>query len=136
MARIGIFELLESLGLKDYSTSGHQARAVFHYEPLLRVYRLEVPSLFGRLSRDEGVSLDRADPHLFEAELDKLLAEFGPLIWPAHGQGPRDHLLEPTKGSRYTSDLVYPKDKIMQVYLLITSEVRSDYTHEQYTDES
>lgn len=111
MAKVGVTELHESLGFRDYGGSGHRTRAVFHYEPLLRLYKLEVPSLFGRLLRDEGILLDRTDAQLFDAELDELLDEFGPLIWPLPGLGPRDHLLEPNEGSRYTSDLVYPRDK-------------------------
>lgn len=109
MVKIGVTGILESLGLKDHGTSGYQARAVFHYEPLLKLYKLEIPSLFGRLIRDEGIFLDRADPNLFQTEL-------GPLIWPLPGQGPRDHLLKPVAESRYTSDLVYPKDKDMLAY--------------------
>lgn len=116
MVKIGVAEILESLGLKDHGTSGYQARAVFHYEPLLRLYKLEIPSLFGRLIRDEGIFLDRADPDLFQTELDELLTELGPLIWPLPGQGPRDHLLKPVAESRYTSDLVYLKDKDMLAY--------------------
>jgi hypothetical protein len=112
---MGVTELLESLGLRDYGNSNYQARAVFKFEPLLRLYRLEIPSLFGLLLRDEGISLDRADPNLFEADLDELLKEYGPLIWPSPGQGCRDHLLTPDEGSRYTSDLVYPKDNTVYV---------------------
>lgn len=111
MAKRGVAETLESLGLKDHGTSGYRARAVFHYEPLLRLYKLEIPSLFGRLMRDQGIFLDRADPDLFHTELEELLADLGPLIWPVPGQGPRDHLLMPVEGSRYTSDIVYPRDK-------------------------
>lgn len=113
MARIGVTEILETLGLKDHSTSRQRTRAVFVYEPLLRLYKLEIPSLFGLLLRDEGTFLDRDDPALFQVELEKLLIEFGPRIWPLPGQGPRDHLLKPSESSLYTSDLVYPKDKDM-----------------------
>lgn len=108
---MGVTEILEALGLKDYGTSGHRTRAVFHYEPLLKLYKLEIPSLFGRLLRDEGILLDRADPNLFQVELGELLAEFGPLIWPTPGQASRDHLLKPQKDSRYRSDIVYPRDE-------------------------
>ncbi|KAH6616638.1 hypothetical protein C7974DRAFT_48612 [Boeremia exigua] len=111
MSSLGVSDILESLGLKDQGTSGYQARAIFHYEPLLRLYKLEIPSLFGLLLRNEGTTLNRADPSLFQVELDKMLVEFGPLIWPSPGHGPRDHLLKPTEGSRYTSDLIYPRDK-------------------------
>ncbi|KAF3036459.1 hypothetical protein E8E12_006055 [Didymella heteroderae] len=81
MAKTGVPETLESLGLKDHGTSGYRARAVFYCEPLLRLYKLEIPSLFGRLMRDEGIFLDRADPDIVHAELEELLIELGPLIW-------------------------------------------------------
>ncbi|KAJ8112046.1 hypothetical protein OPT61_g5499 [Boeremia exigua] len=115
MARGGVFEILETLGFKHHSTSVTRRRAIFHYEPLLRLYHIEIPSLFGLLLRDEGIFLDRADPTLFQIELEQMLTELGPLIWPSHGRGRRDHLLQSTEGSRYTSDLVYPRDKDMLV---------------------
>ncbi|KAF9697244.1 hypothetical protein EKO04_004786 [Ascochyta lentis] len=113
MVKVRVSELLETLGLRNHSTSGYQARPVFHYEPLLKLYKLEIPSLFGVLLRDEGVFLDRADPNLFDAELEDLLTELGPLIWPLPGQGLRDHLLNPVKGSRYPADLMYPRDSTL-----------------------
>jgi hypothetical protein len=82
VAKRGVAETLESLGLKDHGTSGYRARAIFYYEPLLKLYKLETPSLFGRLMRDEGIFLDRADLNLFKTELEELLTEFGPMIWP------------------------------------------------------
>jgi hypothetical protein len=116
MARPGVTELHECLGFRDYGESGHRARAVFRYEPLLRLYKLELPRLFGLLlrdERDETKLLDRADPKLFETEMDELLEKYGPLIWPALGEGSREHLLEPKEGTRYTSDLEYPRDSVM-----------------------
>lgn len=113
MSRLRITEIHESLGFKNHGNPSHRTRAVFHYEPLLRLYKLEIPSLFGRLMRDEGILYDRSNPNLFQTELEELLSGLGPLIWPDPGQGPRDHLLEPVEGSRYPSDLIYPRDKDM-----------------------
>ncbi|KAJ4985676.1 hypothetical protein SVAN01_08851 [Stagonosporopsis vannaccii] len=115
MTRFGVSEILETLGLKDNGSSGHRTRAVFHYEPLLKLYKFEIPSLFGRLLRDEGTVLDRTDLALFQLELSKLFEEYGPLVWPLPGQGPRDLLLKRDENSRYSSDLVYPRDKSVLV---------------------
>ncbi|KAH3981000.1 hypothetical protein HBH51_050050 [Parastagonospora nodorum] len=96
---------LQSLGLRSYNTS---ARAVFKHEAVNRLYREELPSLFRILVRDQGSTLDRDDPALFDKDLDQLLREYGPLIWP--GEGNRDHLLTARVGTPYESDLVYPRD--------------------------
>ncbi|EAT84444.2 hypothetical protein SNOG_08168 [Parastagonospora nodorum SN15] len=96
---------LQSLGLRSYTTS---ARAVFKHEAVNRLYREELPSLFRILVRDQGSTLDRDDPALFDKELDQLLREYGPLIWP--GEGSRNHLLTARFGTPYESDLVYPRD--------------------------
>jgi hypothetical protein len=77
------------------------------------VYRVELPVLFGRLLRDESPILNRDNPLLFEEELDDLLQEYGPQVWPELGAGSRDHLREPQEGTPYTSDLVYPRDHAM-----------------------
>jgi hypothetical protein len=77
------------------------------------VYQVELPVLFGRLLRDESPAFDRNTPNLFEEELDDLLQEYGPQIWPEFGAGSRDHLRKPREGTRYTSDLVYPRDHAM-----------------------
>ena len=111
MAKLGVTEIHESLRFKDHGSSSHRTRAVFHHEPLLRLYKLEIPSLFGRLVRDEGIFLDRTDPGLFQTELEEVLTELGPSIWSDLGRGPRDHLLKPVAGSRYLPDLVYHRDK-------------------------
>lgn len=113
-----ISEILECLGFRDHGSSKPKAQAVYHYKPLFNLYKREIPSLFGRLLRDEGMFLDRADSDLFEVELEGLLQEFGPLIWPGPGQGPRDHLLTPQADSGYTSDLVYPRDNAKYVLRL------------------
>lgn len=98
---------LQSLGLRSYTAS---ARAVFKHDAVNRLYREELPSLFRILVRDRGSTLDRDDPVLFDKELDQLLGEYGPLIWPGEGEGNRDHLLAAQAGTPYESDLVYPRD--------------------------
>jgi len=98
---------LQSLGLRSYTTS---ARAVFKHDAVNRLYREELPSLFRILVRDQGSTLDRDDPVLFDKELDQLLREYGPLIWPGEGEGNRDHLLTAKAGTPYESDLFYPRD--------------------------
>jgi hypothetical protein len=67
------------------SNSG-QSRVVFESEPVNRLQRLEISALFGILCRDEGIVLNRNDPLLLDEELDKLVLEFGPLIWPKPGE--------------------------------------------------
>jgi hypothetical protein len=103
---------LQSLGLRSYTTS---ARAVFKHEAVNRLYTEELPSLFRILVRDQGSTLDRDDPALFDQELDQLLREYGPLIW--QGEGNRDHLLTARVGTSYESDLVYPRDSGVYVRL-------------------
>ena len=106
-----VSEVLKCLGFRDYGSSIPQAHKVYHYSPLIDLYKYEIPSLFGRLLRDEGIFLDRTDPTLFEAELSELLENYGPLIWPVPGQGPRDHLLTPQADNLYPVELMYPRDK-------------------------
>lgn len=113
--RPSIYEVLERLGFRDYGSSKLKAQAVYQYEPLVNLYKFEIPSLFGRLLRDEDIFLDRADPELFDPELEELLQEYGPLIWPAPGQGRRDHLLFPQADSGYTSELIYPEHNAQYV---------------------
>lgn len=86
---------LERLGLRVYNRDPTPTRPVFKHHALLRLDRLEISSLFGILLRDEGSVLSREDPNLFDKELDKVLEEFGPLVWPIPGQGSRDHLRQP-----------------------------------------
>ncbi|KAF1947616.1 hypothetical protein EJ02DRAFT_333514, partial [Clathrospora elynae] len=78
------------------------------HELLKMLFNIELADLLGRLLRDEGTVLDAADPELFDHELDDLLQEYGPSIWPELGQGNRDHLCQPRPYIRYASDLVYP----------------------------
>jgi hypothetical protein len=111
-----LLQHIESLGIQTFGKEQEDPtlivrRIVLKSHPLLKLYRVELPVLFGRLLRDEGTVLDRSDPLLFDQELDDLLEEFGPLIWPALGSGNREHLREPRQGTRYTTNLVYPKDK-------------------------
>jgi hypothetical protein len=112
-SRSSVHKQLAALGLRTYNSAHSHSRATFKYEPIIRLYKLEIPSLFGILCRDEGSILQREDPNLFDKELDKLLEEYGPLIWPKPGEGDRDHLLEARMGSPYEQDLVYPRDTVM-----------------------
>jgi hypothetical protein len=116
--RTGVTDHIESLGLRTYTKERKDAKAirsrpVFRHEPVLILYRVELPALFGRLVRDERDEknvFSRTDPNLFDKELDELLVVYGPLIWPQPGEGSRDHLREPQEGTNYPSDLIYPKD--------------------------
>jgi hypothetical protein len=107
-----VSEVLECLGFRNCGSSKPRAGAVYHYSPLVDLYKYEIPSLFGRLLRDEGLFFERTDPDLFEAELCELLEKYGPLIWPVPGQGPRDHLLTPQADTLYHAELVYPRDDL------------------------
>jgi hypothetical protein len=96
----GVHAHLEALGLRTLNTSVLLTRPVFASKTVYRLYRKEVGALFGILCRDK---LDRDDPDLFDAELETLLADLGPLIWPKPGEGDRQCL-------RDDSDLEYPRD--------------------------
>lgn len=88
-------------------------RPVFRYEPVFALSEIELPALFGQLLRDEhekNTVVNRNDPTLLDKELDQLLVEYGPLIWPQPGEGSRDHLREPQEGTQYLADLIYPRD--------------------------
>jgi hypothetical protein len=111
--RSTIHKHLEGLGLRTYNNEHHSNRAIFKYKPVIQLYRVELLALVGILCRDEGSVLHREDPELFDDELDKLLEEFGPLIWPKPGEGNRDHLCEAQAGTSYEIDLVYPHDTAM-----------------------
>lgn len=110
----GVHAHLELLGLQSLNEASgtFTRRASFEYAPVLRLYRLEVPALFGILQRD---GLDRGDPNLLDVELDNLLEDVGPLIWPAPGDGSREHLRKPDRDTLYKVDLVYPRDGSMCV---------------------
>jgi hypothetical protein len=108
--RGGVRTQLKRLGLRAHNAETYTTRAVFKHNAVLRLYKLELPCLFGILPRDEGAILSRQDPQLLDKELEKLLEEFGPLIWPELGEGSREHLLDAQAGTLYESDLIYPRD--------------------------
>ena len=109
----GVYAHIEALGLKTYNDRWRTARAKFKFLPVKRLYTLEIPHYFGILCRDEGTVLSRDDPTLFDQEFDKLLKEYGPLIWPQpHGRN-RDHLCDAKAGTLYEADLTYPRDASM-----------------------
>ncbi|KAF2267959.1 hypothetical protein CC78DRAFT_613653 [Lojkania enalia] len=131
----GVIEHVEALGLRTFGKEVEDPRIivkrpVFTNKAVLQLYKTEIPSLFGRLLRDEGASLDREDPSLFNSELDKLLVEFGPQIWPQPGRGDRSHLRKPAKGTLYPSNLVYPRDQaILKKHLrnmILSKQARPD----------
>jgi hypothetical protein len=100
----------KSLGLRTYNVETYTTRAVCKHNAVLRLYKSELPSLFGILLRNEGTILSRRDPQLFDKELEGIVQEFGPLISPEVGQGSREHLLDVQAGTLYESDLIYPRD--------------------------
>jgi hypothetical protein len=106
----GVHAQLKALGLRTCNSEQQPARAVFEAEAVNRLYKHEISALFGILCRDQGTVLDRNDPLLFDKDLDKLLIEFGPLIWPRLGEGDRKHLHEAQAGTTYDTNLSYPRD--------------------------
>jgi hypothetical protein len=120
---MGIHDEIEGLGLRVYNNNSSKStttRPVFKDADVLRLYRLEIPALFGILLRDEGSVLNREDPNLFDEELDKVLEEFGPLVWPMPGGGSRDHLRVPQEDTLYTKELFYPQDTAQYVLTVIS----------------
>jgi hypothetical protein len=105
-----VHSALQGLGLRTYNTEPHITRAVFKHDAVIRLYRDGLQSLFGILCRDERLGLSRDDPNLLNAELDQLLQEYGPLIWPHPSEGCRDHLHIAEIGTKYETDFVYPRD--------------------------
>lgn len=85
-------------------------RPKFDHPAIKHLYKIEITHLFARLFLDDGKTLKRDDPLLFEKELDDLLAEYGPKIWPEIGKGDRSHLRQADEDSYYPADLVYPKN--------------------------
>jgi hypothetical protein len=119
----GVHAQLESLGLQTYNdtSGGVVTRAIFKFEPVKRLYKIEISALFGILIRDEAI-LDREDPKLFDEELEKLLLEYGPVVWPVPGEGSRDHLCTAQMGTLYEADLVHPHDSaILKVRAVCTN---------------
>jgi hypothetical protein len=96
----GVHAHLQSLGLQTLNSATQLTRPIFASKAVTRLYRVEIGALFGILSHKK---LDRDDPMLFNAELDALLVEYGPLIWPKPGEGDRQCL-------RDDSELEYPRD--------------------------
>jgi hypothetical protein len=116
-SRLGPIDYVESLGLQTFGREredpSHIVRKpIFTYEPVIALYKVELQALSGRFIRDkkQGTLLDRSSTNLFSEELDVLLANYGPLIWPEPGRGSRRHLREPQEGTRYPHDLIYPRD--------------------------
>ncbi|EDU51283.1 hypothetical protein PtrSN002B_004993 [Pyrenophora tritici-repentis] len=111
-----IIHHIESLGLQTFGKertdpTAQVRRPVFKHEALVKLYKTELPVLFGLLLRDDGVTLSRKDPNLFDNELDELLLGYGPQVWPKPGHGSREHLREAKEGTRYSFDVEYPRDK-------------------------
>jgi hypothetical protein len=102
---------VQRLGLRDCAPGWHGYQ--FKHEAVKKLYKTELSVLFGILVQQK---LDRLDPDLFDQELETLLAHYGPQIWPT-GPADRDHLLLPTEGSPYPSQLQYPRDTNTQVKL-------------------
>jgi hypothetical protein len=109
----GVRVHLTSFGLQSYNKVPGATRAVSRHGAVLRLYKSEIPSLFGILLRDGGSILSRDDPKLFDEELETLLESYGPRIWPNIGEGDRQHHLDPQPGTTYDSEIVYPRDKSM-----------------------
>ncbi|KAF2111724.1 hypothetical protein BDV96DRAFT_581664 [Lophiotrema nucula] len=135
---VGVIDYIEALGLRTYGKELEDPkvlvrRPVFKHEDVLRLYRKEIPALFGQLLRDErdgGHTLNRDDPNLFDRELEVLLTELGPRIWPEPGKGDRSHLREPKRDSMYEMELSYPRDKsVLKGYIrniILSKSSRSD----------
>jgi hypothetical protein len=104
---------LERLGIRTYNEETSTTRPKFKDAAVSRMYRQELCYLFDILCCDDGSVLDRTNPRLFDEELDSVLEEFGPLIWPMQGQGSRNHLRQPQGDSLYKEELVYPRDATM-----------------------
>lgn len=113
-----VIDCIEALGLRTFGRELENPkmvikRPVFLHKAVLQLYKIEIPALFGLLLRDEGISLERYDANLFDKELEDILRNLGPKIWPDPRIGKRDHLRQPKKGTLYHSELVYPRDEAM-----------------------
>ncbi|KAF2026177.1 hypothetical protein EK21DRAFT_39146, partial [Setomelanomma holmii] len=104
---------IEALGWRTYNNpDGVVNRPIFKFEPIIRLYKVELSHLFGILLRDEGAVLNREDPMLFDKELEKLLHEYGPLVWPhpENDNRNRQHLRDAQAETLYEQGLMYPRD--------------------------
>lgn len=116
---MSVHEQIEALGLRTYGKEREDPnhiprRVILKYEPVIQLYKEELATLAERLQREQGEqAYYEDDPKLFDKELDTLLAEYGPKIWPRPELGSREHLRSPKKNTRYMSDLVYPRDSSM-----------------------
>jgi hypothetical protein len=106
----GVHKEVERLGLRTHNRDSNTTRPKFQNAAVIRMYRQEMNYLFAVLCVGEGSVLSRNDPQLFDKELNDLLKEFGPLIWPMPGEGSRDHLRQPQADTLYKEELVYPRD--------------------------
>jgi len=118
----GVNDYIEALGLQTYGIERHDPHAVvrrpsFKFQPVIDLYKRELPALYGRLLRDEGTLLDRHDPNLFDKELDDILISLGERIWPRPGNGSRVHLRKPDPSTRYPDHLIYPRDASTWAFL-------------------
>jgi hypothetical protein len=104
---------LERLGIRTDNDETSTTRPKFKDAAVSRMYREELCYLFDVFCCDEGSVLTRDDPQLFDTELNSLLEEFGPLVWPVPDGDNRDHLRQPQAESLYKEELVYPRDATM-----------------------
>lgn len=116
MAPLGPIDFVEALGLATFGPERDNPNIIlrkpkFNFQPVVDLYKKEIPALFAMLELDNGKKYRRSDPNLFDHELDELLEVFGPEIWPDDGD--RSHLRDPDPESRYPADLYYPDDKEM-----------------------
>ncbi|KAF2473176.1 uncharacterized protein BDR25DRAFT_341326 [Lindgomyces ingoldianus] len=116
MPYAGVIDYIEALGLRTFGKEVEDPTVIvkrpkFNNEYVRRLYKIELLALWGLLLRDEGTTLDRDDPDLFDEELDDVLEEYGPRIWPKSASANRSHLRTPHPGSLYPKELVYPRDK-------------------------
>lgn len=109
---MGVIDCIEALGLRICNLedgASRVARPRFRHRPSAKLYKVKISGLFHKLDSDNEGKYTRSDPLLFDKELDLILAQFGPEIWP--DKEPRPHLRVPDATSRYDRNLYYPQDK-------------------------
>ncbi|OCL01958.1 hypothetical protein AOQ84DRAFT_369675 [Glonium stellatum] len=107
---------LEAAGLRTsgkHSASDQETKMVhrkpkFDFKPVSDLYYNKVAYLSHKLS-EGGDVYDRLDRFLFDTELEQILKDSGPTIWPESTE--RQHLLVADPSTRYQRDLFYPQDK-------------------------